>query len=145
MEELAQSCCWGAQPRVRKSNIICFLKLPSPSSSRAGESPTAGMLAGASQGKQRDSSGTGQRLLQASLAVLRDHAPPEQGRKERTQLLKAPLQAAFASMDPAIPLQNQGATTGRCQSKGALGHLCPSRAGAPSSCPDTRQTERGAE
>lgn len=37
MEELAQSCCWGAQPGVRKSNVICFLKLGRPSLLPAGQ------------------------------------------------------------------------------------------------------------
>lgn len=59
MEDLAQSCCWGAQPMVshqRKSTIICCLKLgrrslPFFQQGRAGHSASTGVLVVASQGK----------------------------------------------------------------------------------------------
>lgn len=69
---------------------------------------------------------TGQWLLRAPLAVLWDLAPPEQAHGSTHSYGGSTLELLLL---PWI-LPSLSKTKGKCQSEWALGHLCPSRAGA---------------
>lgn len=146
-----KSCCQGAWPgagvsHMRKSNIICHLKLEKPSQpffQQGRGLPHCGCAGSRVPGKAPRQPGHRAAAAPSILWPCHGamHSLSSAERSTRSCRSHRP-EAAFAHMGPATPLQNHGATVGRCQRERAARGLRSTWAGAQSSHPDARQTKR---